>query len=96
MNFGQCQSATQALCRAGKSSCGITRSSRQSAYYIYDRHNERRYIRQLSIAEHAECEIDLRSTDNETLYSLVDSVLPLFSEGAELENQRWGALLKRS
>ena len=42
-----------------------------------------------AIAEHAECEIDLRSEDPQMLDGLVQEVLPLFAFGAQLENQRW-------
>lgn len=38
-----------------------------------------------AIAEHAECEIDLRSEDPQMLDGLVQEVLPLFAFGAQLE-----------
>ena len=88
LNFGQCPSATQALCRAGSLLAELEVPDSPRTTFTIGTMKGGTSVN--SIAEHAECEIDLRSTDNETLYSLVDSVLPLFSEGAELENQRWG------
>ncbi len=43
-----------------------------------------------SIAAHAEMDIDMRSTMNESLLALRDKVMPCFERAAEEENARWG------
>ncbi len=88
LNFGEYPSATQALCRAGALLANLEVPKNPKTTFTIGTMQGGSTVN--SIAERAECEIDLRSSDNKTLYALVDAVLPLFSKGAELENEHWG------
>lgn len=87
LNFGQYPSATQALCRAGALLANLQVPAEPRTTFTLATLNGGSSVN--AIAEHAECEIDLRSEDAQMLDGLVQEVLPLFAFGAQLENQRW-------
>ena len=87
LNFGQYPSATQALCRAGALLANLQVPAEPRTTFTLATLNGGSSVN--AIAEHAECEIDLRSEDAQMLNGLVQEVLPLFAFGAQLENQRW-------
>lgn len=87
LNFGQYPSATQALCRAGALLSNLQVPSEPKTTFTLATMSGGSSVN--AIAEHAECEIDLRSEDPQILDSLVQEVLPLFAIGAQLENDRW-------
>lgn len=87
LNFGQYPSATQALCRAGALLANLQVPAEPKTTFTLATMSGGSSVN--AIAEHAECEIDLRSEDPQMLDGLVQEVLPLFAFGAQLENQRW-------
>lgn len=87
LNFGEYPSATQALCRAGALLADLRVPKEPKTTYTLATMSGGSSVN--AIAEHAECEIDLRSEDAQLLDSLVQEALPLFAHGAEAENARW-------
>ncbi|MCD8339193.1 MAG: M20/M25/M40 family metallo-hydrolase, partial [Burkholderiales bacterium] len=87
LDFGKSPSATQALCRAGAMLADLEVPEDPKTTFSIGPIDGGTTVN--SISEHAECEIDLRSQDNKELDNLVERALPLFAEGAILENERW-------
>ncbi len=87
LDFGDSPSATQALCRAGAMLADLEVPENPKTTFSIGPIKGGTTVN--SIAEHAQCEIDLRSQDNDELTNLVDQALPLFAQGANLENSRW-------
>ena len=87
LNFGQYPSATQALCRAGTMLSDLEVPQEPRTTFALATMKGGSSVN--AIAEHAECEVDLRSEDAQVLDRLVKEALALFELGAQLENARW-------
>ncbi len=84
-NFGEYPSATHALCRAGALLSDHKVPTEPKTTFSIGTMKGGSSVN--SIAEYAECELDLRSQDNKVLDDLVEEVIPLFAKGAALENE---------
>ncbi len=88
MNFGEHPSANHALCRGGAMLAEMQVPENPKATFTIGTMKGGTTVN--SIAEHAECEIDLRSQNNDVLNDLVKEALRLFALAAVQENERWG------
>lgn len=83
-DFGKVPNPISALCRAGVllSSLEVPKNPRTT--YSIGTIQGGSVVN--VIADHAQCELDLRSDDNGVLNNLVSMVLPMFEQAADLEN----------